>query len=136
MWGPKNRYEGLADFDSLTEFYGPEFIQTGMPIITAVPGHEKVPPALGTLHILHGITPETAHSTHYFGFSTRNFRVDDEGLDKFQLDSDCHIRQQDCEAIEAVEKRLDQAVDFQRELLARSDAPAIKVRQKIQAMLD
>jgi phenylpropionate dioxygenase-like ring-hydroxylating dioxygenase large terminal subunit len=136
MWGPKNRYEGLADFDSLTEFYGPEFIQTGMPIITAVPDHEKVPPALGILHILHGITPETAHSTHYFGFSTRNFRVDDEELDKFQLDSDCHIRQQDCEAIESVEKRLDQAVDFQRELLARSDAPAIKVRQKIQAMLD
>jgi vanillate O-demethylase monooxygenase subunit len=136
MWGPENRYEGLADFVSLTDFYGPEFIQTGMPIFTAIDGRTAVPPELGVLHILHGITPETATSTHYFGFSTRNFRLDDEALDKFQLESDCHIRQQDADAIEAVEKRLDAGAEFQKELLARSDAPAMKVRQKIQSMLD
>jgi hypothetical protein len=136
MWGAKNRYDGLADFVSLTEFYGPEFIQTGMPIFTAIEGRPDVPAELGVLHILHGITPETPTSTHYFGFSTRNFRLEDEALDRFQLESDCRIRQQDSDAIEAVEKRLEAGAEFQRELLARSDGPAIKVRQKIQAMLD
>lgn len=136
MWGPENRYEGLADFESHTAFYGPELIRTGMPIFTAVDGKEAVPPELGILHIMHGITPEGETSTHYFGFSTRNYRLEDEALDEFQLQSDCKIRQQDVDAIEAVEPRLDVAASAQRELLARSDAPAIKVRKKIQTMLD
>ena len=136
MWGPENRYVGIADYVSLTEFYGPEFIQTGMPIFTALEDRDDIPPELGTLHILHGITPETATSAHYFGFATRNFRLDDEALDEFQLQSDMKIRQQDVDAINAVERRLEFGVAMQTELLARSDAPAIKVRQKIQAMLD
>ncbi len=136
MWGPDTRYDGLATFESHTAFYGPELIRTGMPIFTAIEGHDRVPPELGVLHIMHGITPETATTTHYFGFSTRNFRLDDETLDEFQLNSDRHIRQQDADAINAVEERLETAVAFQRELLVRADAPAVKIRQKVQAMLD
>jgi vanillate O-demethylase monooxygenase subunit len=136
LWKPENRYEGLANFESHTAFYGPEMIRTGMPIFTELEGGRAVPPELGTLHILHGITPETDTSTHYFGFSTRNFRLEDEELDEFQLKSDCFIRQQDVDAIEAVEKRLDASAAAQRELLARSDAPAIKIRKKIQGLLD
>lgn len=135
VWLEENAYEGLADFDQLTDFYGPEFIRTGFPIYTRVPGHDAVPPSLGTLHILHGITPETETSRHYFGFSTRNFRLDDEGLDQFQYGSDCKIRQQDVDAIEAVEARLDEAAQRQRELLVRADGPAVKVRRLIQGML-
>ncbi len=136
MWGPEHRYEGLANFVSLTDFYGPEFIRTGMPIFTDVPGHAEVPAALGTLHILHGMTPETATSTHYFGFSTRNYRIGDAELDEFQLQSDIMIRQQDVIAINAVEERVDYGASIARELLAKADAPAIKVRGRIQAMLD
>jgi phenylpropionate dioxygenase-like ring-hydroxylating dioxygenase large terminal subunit len=136
VWGAENAYDGLADFDQLTDFYGPELIRTGFPIHTAVPGHDSVPPELGTLHIMHGVTPETEHSTHYFGFSTRNFRQDSAELDAFQYHSDVKIRQQDVEAIEAVETRLDEAAARQRELLVKSDAPAVKVRRLIQALLD
>jgi vanillate O-demethylase monooxygenase subunit len=107
-----------------------------MPIITAIEGRAPVSPKLGVMHILHGITPETLNSTHYFGFSTRNFRVDDDTLDAFQLESDCQIRKQDLDAIEAVEKRIDAAAAIHKELLVRSDALAIKVRQKIEPMLD
>lgn len=135
VWLAENAYEGLADFDQLTDFYGPELIRTGFPIYTRVPGHETVPAALGTLHILHGITPETETSCHYFGFSTRNFRVDDETLDEFQRQSDIMIRQQDVDAIEAVEQRLESAAAVQRELLVKSDGPAVKVRRRIEAML-
>ncbi|MXO70058.1 Rieske 2Fe-2S domain-containing protein [Alteraurantiacibacter buctensis] len=136
VWLPENAYEGLADFDQLTDFYGPEFIRTGFPIYTRVPGHETVPPALGAMHIMHGITPETETSCHYFGFSTRNFRTESEELDAFQLASDIRIRQQDADAIEAVEARLEEGAARQRELLVKADGPAVKVRRMIQSMLD
>jgi nitrite reductase/ring-hydroxylating ferredoxin subunit len=136
LWGKEHRYEGLADFDSRTLVYGPELIRTGLPILTKLEGRDSVPAELGVLHIMHGITPETQTSTHYFGFSTRNFRLTDESLDEFQLKSDNHIRQQDVEAIAAVEQRVEFGATHQRELLARSDAPAVRIRQKFQAMID
>lgn len=136
IFGSDARFGGLSDFSAITDFYGPEFIRTSLPITTAVEGLDQVPSALGALYILHGITPETERSTHYFGFSTRNFRLDSEELDAFQLQSDCKIRQQDVEAIEAVEARVDLAAAAQRELLVRSDKPAVKVRKMIQAMID
>jgi len=136
VWGNANAFEGLADFESLTDFYGPELIRTGLPIIRAVQGKAEVPAELGELHILHGITPETEHSTHYFGFSTRNFRLDDPGLDAFQLQSDIKIRQQDADAIAAVEARLERGAAVQRELLVKADVPAAKVRQRMQDLLD
>jgi phenylpropionate dioxygenase-like ring-hydroxylating dioxygenase large terminal subunit len=136
LFGPEARFDGLSEFLSLTDFYGPEFIRTSLPITLSIEGQDQVPAALGALYILHGITPETATSTHYFGFSTRDFRLDSQALDDFQHQSDCRIRQQDVEAIEAVEQRLDAAAATQREILVRADGPAVKVRRMIQAMLD
>lgn len=136
MWGPEHRFEGLADWESVTDFYGPELIRTNMPMFTAVPGHETVPAGLGHLHILHGMTPETAHSTHYFGFATRNFRLGDAALDAFQLESDSRIRQQDIEAIEAIEQVAETACQIQRELQVKADGPAVKVRRRIEQMLE
>lgn len=136
LFGPEARFDGLSEFLSLTDYYGPEFIRTSLPITLSIDGRDDVPPELGALYILHGITPETETSTHYFGFSTRNFRLDSEEVDEFQRQSDCKIRQQDVDAIEAVERDLDEAARRQRELLVKSDAPAVKVRRQIQAMLD
>lgn len=135
VFGADAAYEGLADFTVRSDFYGPEFISTGLPIITALPGRDDVPEELGTLMILHGVTPETETTTHYFGFSTRNFRLGDKSLDQFQLAADKKIRAQDVEIINAVEARLDLAVELQKELLVRADVPAVKVRRRIEAML-
>ncbi|MFV0645445.1 MAG: Rieske 2Fe-2S domain-containing protein [Sphingomonadaceae bacterium] len=136
VFGPAARFEGLSDFLIPTDFYGPEFIRTSLPVTIAIEGRNEVPPELGALSILHGITPETETSTHYFGFSTRNFRLDSEELDNFQLMSDRTIRQQDVDAIESVEARLTDSAALQRELLVKADGPAVKVRRQIQAMLD
>jgi vanillate O-demethylase monooxygenase subunit len=136
VFGEGARFEGLSEFLSLTDYYGPELIRTSLPITLLIEGRNDLPQDLGSLYILHGITPETATSTHYFGFSTRNFRLESEELDAFQYASDCKIRQQDVDAIEAVEEGLDAAAFRQRELLVRADAPAAKVRRRIQALLD
>ncbi|MEP0201749.1 MAG: aromatic ring-hydroxylating dioxygenase subunit alpha [Halioglobus sp.] len=135
IYGQDAAFEGVAELDSLSDFYGPEFIKTSLPNVTKLEGRDDVPDALGSLLIHHGITPETETTTHYFGFSTRNFRQGDEALDKFQQESDCKIRQQDVEAINAVEQRLDQASQFRKEISVRSDRPAFDARRKIEAML-
>jgi vanillate O-demethylase monooxygenase subunit len=135
IFGEDAAFEGFAGFDSLSDFYGPEFIKTSLPIVTSVEGRDDVPKELGSLLILHGITPETEKTTHYFGFSTRNFRQGDEELDRFQYESDCKIRQQDVDAINAVEERLDLGVQIQKEYSVRSDRPAFDARRKVEAML-
>lgn len=135
IYGKKAKYEGLADFVHLSDFYGPELVKTSMPSITKLPGRDDVPNELGHMAILHGLTPETETTTHYFGFSTRNFRQGDEALDKFQYDSEMQVRQQDVDAIEDMEKRIDQAALFQRELIVAADKAAIQARRKVDAML-
>ena len=135
IFGESAAYEGLADFVHLSDFYGPELIKTSIPKITKLPDRDDVPKALGQMLILHGITPETETTTHYFGFSTRNFRLGDEALDAFQLESELQVRQQDVDAINAVEERLDVASQLQKELLAIADVPAVQARRKIEAML-
>ena len=136
VYGKDGNYEGLAQIENETAFYGPELIRTGIGRFHTIGEDGEVPPAIGRLHIMHGMTPETETSCHYFGFAVRNFRVGDKALDNFWLGSDNKIRGQDKVAIEAVEERLDASVELQRELLVRADAGAIKVRKRVQAMLD
>lgn len=136
LYGPEYRFEAECDMAAVTDFYGPELIRTSGPIITAVDGMDEVPAALGEVYFIHGITPETATTTHYWGLITRSHRLDDHALDAVLTSMDVAVRQEDVEAIEAVEARVDGAAAVQRELLSKSDAPAIRVRQRIQAMLD
>lgn len=133
--GEDAKFEGIAMFDNETAFYGPELIRTGLGFHRSTDGDESVP-KLGTIHIMHAMTPETETSCHYFGFAVRDFRIGDKGMDNFWLASDTKIREQDKVAIEAVENRLDESAELQQELLVRSDKGALKVRKRVQAMLD
>lgn len=136
LYGAGHRFESLCEMESLTDFYGPELIRTTGPVVTAIDGASGVPAAIGQVNFIHGITPETETTTHYWALITRNHRLDDPALDGLLTEMDRHVRQQDVEAIAAVEARVDLGAAFQRELLAKSDAPAVKVRQKIQALID
>lgn len=136
LFKPENRFEGLSEINALTDFYGPEMIRTSGPITSSIEGLDAVPPEIGEVYFLHFVTPETQTSTHYFGATTRNFRIGDERLDVTLSDLDKAVRLEDVVAIDAVESRLEESVSRQRELLARSDAPAIKVRELIQQMID
>ena len=130
------RFDGLSDMASVTDFYGPELIRTSGPITSAIDGADEVPAEIGKLWIFHGITPETDNTTHYFGFMTRNFRLDDRELDAVLLKTTVSVRQQDVDALEAVEPRLDESANRQSELLAKADAPSRYVRNLMEAMLN
>lgn len=130
------RFDGMSSMASITDFYGPEFIRTSGPITSALDGMDHVPDELGTLWILHGITPATDRSTHYFGLMTRNFRLGVATLDETLRQVTTGVRKQDVDAIEAIEERLESASDRQHELLCKADAPAAQVRRLMQKMLD
>jgi vanillate O-demethylase monooxygenase subunit len=133
--GPEKRFEGICGFNSVTDFYGPELIRTSGPIVVEIDGM-VLEENLGEPWIIHAITPQTQHSTHYFGLLSRNFRLGDRTLDEGWLASDNKVRGEDKTAIEAVEARLEMAVAHQMELLVRSDEPAVRARGIIQEMLD
>lgn len=136
IFGKDASFEGLADFTQVSDFYGPELIRTSLPVFTDQKIGEPMPDELGQLYILHAMTPETETTTHYYGFATRNFRLDEEVVGNFWLESDNEIRQQDVDAIDFVEERLEYGAANQRELLAKADRPAVKVRKRIAAMLE
>lgn len=136
LFKPENKFDGASEMSSITDFYGPELIRTSGPITHAIESMDDVPAEIGHSFFMHGITPETATTTHYFGFITRNFRLKDPEFDEALRQATIGVRQQDVEAIGAVEARLIQSVARQRELLSRADWPAAKVREKMQAMLD
>ncbi|MFK8031883.1 MAG: Rieske 2Fe-2S domain-containing protein [Gammaproteobacteria bacterium] len=135
IFGSDAGFEGLAEFTQISDFYGPEFIRTSLPVIADLEAGMPVPDKFNQLYILHAMTPETETSTHYFGFATRNFRQEDPSVDAFWLESDNVIRQQDVDAINLVEERLEFGAENQKELLVVADRPAVKVRKRIAAML-
>jgi vanillate O-demethylase monooxygenase subunit len=135
IFGSDASFEGLSDFTQGSDFYGPELIRTSLPIMADLEIGKPVDESHRRLNILHAMTPETETSTHYFGFATRNFRLEDDAVGEFWLQSDNEIRQQDVDAIDLVEKRLEYGAENQKELLVVADRPAIKVRKRIAAML-
>lgn len=134
LWGDADRFEGDHEAHSVTDFYGPELVRTSGPLFTSLHG-KKVPPSIGEVYFLHGVTPETAHSTHYFCFQTRNFRLDDEAFGLALGGLDRVIRDQDVEAIQAVERWVEVGAHKQKELLARTDRTGVLVRERIKAMI-
>ena len=84
---------------------------------------------------LHVITPETPTSTHYFGGVSRNFRLGDEAYSQMQIHNYEAVRQQDVVALSAIEQYVDRFASTRRELSARQDAGAIRVRRLLAAQI-
>jgi vanillate O-demethylase monooxygenase subunit len=83
-------------------------------VTSAIDGMDIVPPGIGEVYFIHAVTPESQHSTHYFGVVTRNFRLEAKDLDGALRELDHVTRQQDVVAIEAVEARVDAAAERSR----------------------
>jgi hypothetical protein len=60
-----------------TELISISLINSGGPTYN---GSDSDAPLLGHQNFIHGLTPETEHSTHYWILMSRDFRVDDEAL--------------------------------------------------------
>ena len=132
LWGEQRQFEGEGQFLQITDFYGPELVRTSGPLLRSVEGQES---SAGEAYFLHGVTPRTKDTTHYFCFQTRDYRLNDTDFGQQLGELDKVVRQQDCDAIAAVEPWVDRGAAVQRELLAKSDRPAAIVREKVRGMI-
>lgn len=135
LWGQENEVDGDIESHGVTDFYGPELIRTSGPMVPRQ-GGDGEPDYIGEVYFLHGITPETATSTHYWCFQTRNVRTGDEAFGQELANIDRYVRSQDVTAIQAVEAGVERGAAMQRELLARSDRAAMAVRDRIRKMIE
>ena len=119
-------YDGNVDQHFDAEYYGPSLIRTGGTIYAA--GTSR---ALGIQNFIHGITPETPTSLHYFVVTARNFGLDNPKLGAMNIGMGAKIQPQDIEAIEAIEQALQLQPDMPHEISCRGDAAALKVRHRL-----
>jgi phenylpropionate dioxygenase-like ring-hydroxylating dioxygenase large terminal subunit len=112
-----------------TEYFGPNLLRTGGALRTFSNGAESR--RLGTTNYLHGITPETPNSVHYFVMTARDFRISDELIGQTNLKMGTMIQPQDIAVIESIEPELDRFASTRRELSVATDEGAIKVRRRL-----
>nr|WP_077033373.1 aromatic ring-hydroxylating dioxygenase subunit alpha [Pelomonas sp. KK5] len=125
------RCPGPVDLTTRSDFLGPGLICAGGPYSVMSGTGEPV----GRLNFVHGLTPETRHSTHYFPAVSRDFRLDDDGLSQALLGKERSVLAEDIAALEQVEIVVQRQGDTRRELSVLADAGAIRVRRRLIAMM-
>ncbi|MES2259489.1 MAG: aromatic ring-hydroxylating dioxygenase subunit alpha [Pseudomonadota bacterium] len=123
--------DGPIDLTIRSDFLGPGLINAGGPysVMTATGA------PVGRLNFVHGLTPETAHTTHYFPAVSRDFRLDDEALTQALLAQERAVLAEDVAGLELVEKVVQRSGDTRRELSVLADAGALRVRRRLIEMM-
>jgi vanillate O-demethylase monooxygenase subunit len=137
LWGSQASYDGFGQVESITDFYGPELVKVSGPCIR--PQEKQDTPeenGVGEVYFMHACTPETATTSHYFSFQTRNFRVTNVDFGKWLGETDLFIREQDKAAIDDVEKWAEYGSARQPELAVKTDRMSIEARKMIREMIE
>lgn len=123
-------HTGPLDQSFDAEYFGPHLIRTGGALYDSAKGT-----LLGTQNYLHLITPETPSSLHYFVITSRDFATGNPALGQTHVDMGLRIQPQDKAAIEAIELVLQGLDSPPREVSARCDTGALKVRRRLETQI-
>ncbi|MEH0577998.1 aromatic ring-hydroxylating dioxygenase subunit alpha [Streptomyces sp. B21-108] len=118
---------GTYALDNISDYHGPSLVITGNT------PKDGAPEGFGRFRFVHGVTPETETTTHYFVLVARDFRVDDPDLDPVFDRFHQIIPYQDKAAIEAIEP-VDDELKFQ-ERSQPFDRGALLIRQRLEQQL-
>jgi vanillate O-demethylase monooxygenase subunit len=124
LFGPG---EGVIDFDAPTDYYGPCLTVTGS-VHNRRSGHGHAEGG-GAMRNVHCLTPETEHTTHYFGGFSRNFRKGDAAFTRIYQGLDDAVRLEDVGGLADIELNLERFANVKAELSIRADAGGIRVRR-------
>lgn len=119
-----------VDDQVISEYFGPCLINAGGPYTTPSDGGQT-----RKLNFIHGVTPETATTTHYFSAISRNFRLDDDGLSAGLLAQMSQVIGEDIVVLSKIEKHVDKHGSTKSELSCHADAGAIRIRRKLAAQI-
>jgi phenylpropionate dioxygenase-like ring-hydroxylating dioxygenase large terminal subunit len=127
---------GLIDRTLPQWFFPPALHVTGSDFASAQDGGHHPGHVYGSLRVLHGITPETETTTHYFWAFSRNFRIGDEALTARVKDYITATVGQDKEGTAACEQLVSRHPPTASEIHAAVDRAAIQGRRMIQRLID
>lgn len=128
--------KGLVDRTMEQQFFAPGLHVTGPAFRSAEKGGIDPGRPFGEFRVLHGITPETAYSTHYFWGVSRHFAQDNPQMGDTMRRFLTHVIAEDVEASETIERLLQAQGDQWDEISAVADAPAIRGRRMLQELID
>jgi hypothetical protein len=93
------------------------------------------PQLLGVTNFLHGVTPQSPTSVHYFVMTARNFRIDDAAIANANLKMGAVIQPEDIAVIESIESNVDQFASTRREYSVAADEGAVRARRRLAAQI-
>lgn len=91
--------------------------------------------SLGHINFLHGVTPETPRSAHYFAAHTRDFRRGDLAVSASLMQRNRTVVREDIAILEAIEPGLDPHADPRGEWSFASDGMAMRLRRRIARLI-
>lgn len=117
------------DYNVGTEMLSPALVNAAYSEVWEKPGDAPM-----RLNFVHGITPETAQSTHMFIATTRNYALDNEQLSAVIPAMNFGILNQDIAVYEATEPYL-QNKSTRDEVIITADAGAVQARRILERMM-
>lgn len=118
-----------------TELFGVSLVNSvGSHTFDASPEGEKGV-CVGRMNFIHGITPETPNTTHYFTAITRDFSRADDAISAALCEHNARVAQEDVSTLEAIEPYLCSHADARREVNLASDVMAVRVRNRIRELI-
>lgn len=126
---------GLTDRTMIQQFFAPSFHATGSDFDSALEGGIDPGRHFGSLRVLHGVTPETTTTTHYFWAFSRDFKRDDAQMTDAMRGVIQSALVQDIEALEAIEALLGRGDDEILEISARADAASMRGRRIVERQI-
>ena len=118
----------------ITELHNPSLINAAQWLFEREPDGGKGAP-IGYINFVHVVTPETAHSTHYIGLISRNFRQNDDAFSEALVRVQDTVRLEDVDILEAIERDVDRFGNSRREISTKADEGAIKIRGLLRQMI-
>ncbi|GAB5101324.1 Rieske 2Fe-2S domain-containing protein [Caballeronia sp. HLA56] len=114
----------------VSDYFGPALVRTGGRYIVPVSGGQA-----RAFNFIHGVTPETSTTTHYFNAIARNFRLDDDDLSHGVLAQMKRVIDEDVIVLNTIEAYVDRHAATERELSCQADVGALRVRRKLAAQV-
>ena len=133
---PVARQHGEIHAVLFSDMYNPGLINASGPWMwkSGEGGRQGAP--IARLNFIHGITPETAYSTHYFGIMSRDYMLDDEKLSAFLVSQTDRVRGEDVTILEQVEKEVDRYASTRIELSTKVDEGALRARRVLRKAIE
>ncbi len=112
-----------------SEMYNPSLINASGPWMWEALDDGSRGARIARLNFVHGITPETDTTTHYFGIMTRDYMLDDDALSAFLVWQTDRVRAEDVKILEAMEQQISAYASTRIEISTKVDEGALKARR-------